>query len=608
MNGAALVVAAAALLAAGPVPEAPPPSRPDYLNPAALAVSADERTAYVALAGTRTVVRVDLAQGKVDASWSMAGPPLGLAVSANGRELAVTLGEAQGEIAILKTADGTRLRGWAGGFSPVAPVYVMGGRVLAHANRHTHRISFHEAGSGKKLGEVPTGREPVAAVPSADGRRLFVGTLMPAQAATADHVAGTVEVIDAARRKRLRVIDLPNGSTGLHALAVSPDGKWVLATHILGHYQVPTNQLERGWMNANALTVIDAERMEILGTALLDDTTLGAANPWGVGVSADGAVLAVAHAGTHELSRIPFPRFLEILQEVRSRGAAGAGGSYGIERDLTVMVRSGRTRIRMPGEGPRELAFAGMRALVLEYFSGRLVVADLSDSRTVQVRPIVLGPEPAIDTVRKGELRFTDARLCFQAWQSCISCHPAVRADGLNWDLLNDGIGNPKQTKSMVFSHVTPLAMGHGIRASAEVAVRAGIRFIQFAEVVEEEAASIDEYLKSLRPLPSPFLVEGRLGREAERGREIFERVGCADCHTGPYFTDLKSYKVRHATGQDADREFDTPTLREAWRTAPYLYDGRAATMEEALRIKSKWTRDLDEAEIRALAAYVLSL
>jgi cytochrome c peroxidase len=103
-------------------------------------------------------------------------------------------------------------------------------------------------------------------------------------------------------------------------------------------------------------------------------------------------------------------------------------------------------------------------------------------------------------------------------------------------------------------------------------------------------------------------LVEGRLGREAERGREFFERFGCADCHTGPYFTDLKSYKVWHATGQDADREFDTPTLREAWRTAPYLYDGRAATMEEALRIKSKWTPDLDDAEIRALAAYVLSL
>ena len=54
--------------------------------------------------------------------------------------------------------------------------------------------------------------------------------------------------------------------------------------------------------------------------------------------------------------------------------------------------------------------------------------------------------EPSLE--RKGEMLFNDAQLCFQGWQSCASCHPAdARADGLNWDLLNDGIGNPKNVK-----------------------------------------------------------------------------------------------------------------------------------------------------------------
>ncbi|MHC4147198.1 MAG: cell surface protein, partial [Planctomycetota bacterium] len=78
---------------------------------------------------------------------------------------------------------------------------------------------------------------------------------------------------------------------------------------------------------------------------------------------------------------------------------------------------------------------------------------------------------------RRGEMLFNDALLCFQSWQSCASCHPSdARVDALNWDLLNDGLGNPKNTKSLLLSHETPPAMITGIRENAEIAVRAGFR------------------------------------------------------------------------------------------------------------------------------------
>jgi len=51
-----------------------------------------------------------------------------------------------------------------------------------------------------------------------------------------------------------------------------------------------------------------------------------------------------------------------------------------------------------------------------------------------------------------------------------------------------------------------------------------------------------------------------------------------------------------------------TPTLREVWRTAPYLYDGRALTIEEALLIKDRGVEDLTPEELSALAEYVRSL
>ena len=114
--------------------------------------------------------------------------------------------------------------------------------------------------------------------------------------------------------------------------------------------------------------------------------------------------------------------------------------------------------------------------------------------------------------------------------------------DGLNWDLLNDGIGNPKNCKSLLFAHETPPAMVSGIRGSAEVAVRAGFKHIQFSEISEENAKCVDAYLRALQPLPSPWLVNGSLSKNAVKGKSIFEREGCAECHSGMYYTDLKTY------------------------------------------------------------------
>ncbi|MFC1762132.1 hypothetical protein ACFL6U_08630 [Planctomycetota bacterium] len=111
-------------------------------------------------------------------------------------------------------------------------------------------------------------------------------------------------------------------------------------------------------------------------------------------------------------------------------------------------------------------------------------------------------------------------------------------SDALNWDLMNDGIGNPKNTKSLLLSHATPPAMAGGARNSAEDAVRSGIRFIQFAHRPDEDARAIDAYLKSLTPIPSPYLVKGRsspteLSQTARRGKQLFVRAGCASCHPG---------------------------------------------------------------------------
>ena len=134
--------------------------------------------------------------------------------------------------------------------------------------------------------------------------------------------------------------------------------------------------------------------------------------------------------------------------------------------------------------------------------------------------------------------------------------------------MLNDGTGNPKNTKTLLLSHQTPPCIRTRIRKNAEVAVRSGVKYILFMEGEDEIYESIDEYLKSLKPLPSPYLVNGKLSGKAKKGREIFEE-NCASCHSGEYYTDQKQYKVGWTTGPDK-RTFDgcSGTI-ECWRIAP---------------------------------------
>ena len=214
---------------------------------------------------------------------------------------------------------------------------------------------------------------------------------------------------------------------------------------------------------------------------------------------------------------------------------------------------------------------------------------------------------------RQGEIFFNDAALCFQNWLSCATCHPDARTDAMNWDLLNDGMGNPKNVRSMLLAHETPRAMWLGVRADAETGVRAGIKHIQFAVRPEEDAQAIDAYLKSLTPVPSPHLVNGKLSKAAKSGKKLFEQAGCIRCHPAPLFTDLEMYDVGTTKGQDTGKPVDTPQLVEVWRTAPYLHDGRAATMREVITTFDhagtlRKTSHLTEKQIDDLVEYLLSL
>lgn len=582
--------------------ESPPSS------PAALVASPDGRTLFIACATANRVDALDLATRKVIRTTVLPSSPSGLAISVDGSRLYITCAAPASEVCIVESASGRITGTIAAGHTAMAPVLSPDGTALQVCNRFDDTVSFFDLAQRREVSRVAVPREPVAAAVTPDGQLLVVANHLHDDCANADHVAATVSLIDTATRTVAREIQLPDGSGLLRGVAVSPDGKFACVAHLLARYHLPTTQIDRGWINTNALTLIDLTRRERLNTVLLDDINRGAANPWAVAWSADGRWICITHAGTHEVSVIDAAALLAKL--------AAARAPVEVPDDLAFL--SGlRQRVDLaPGVGPRALAIVGGTVYVANYFSDSLSVFDLN-SIPPRVTSIPLGSPHAPSIVREGESLWNDARICFEGWQSCSSCHSSdARVDGLNWDNMNDGLGNPKNAKSLLFAHRTPPAMWTGVREDARIAVRAGIKYILFADRPATEAVALDRYLESLQPIPSPRLVRGQLSTAAERGRILFasKATGCASCHAGPLFTNQKLYDVGTAGEFDLpDEKFDTPSLIEIWRTAPYLHDGSAATVLDVLTSanaenKHGLTRHLKPAELGDLVEYLLSL
>lgn len=491
------------------------------------------------------------------------------------------------------------------GATPSAILFNPLSKTLWITQRFNNELWEVNPSNKKVLNKIAVGREPIALTSFAEDAYLLVANNLPEMSATAYPVAAQLDIVNVKTKSIESRIMLPNGSTDVKSIAADANRDYAYVTHLIARYQLPTNQLDRGWMSTNALSIIDLKTKKWLTTVLLDTPQKGAANPWEVIVTPDNKLIIVAASGSQELVRIDRIALHDRLEKAKQGNAVtpsmkswnnipnDAGFLYGI-RDF----------IPTGGKGPRSVVATDNRIYTANYYTSQLVSMDFSGKN---VNTQLLGAPLTTTKAGKGDMYFHDATLSFQTWQSCATCHPNdARVDGLNWDLLNDGMGNPKNTKTLMLSHQTPPCMVTGIRKNAEIAVRSGVKYILFGEADEEVYEAMDEYLKSLKPVPSPYLVDGKLSGKAKKGQQIFTD-NCASCHSGQFYTDMKQYKIGWTTGPDKGLAMDVPALNECWRTAPYLYDGRSHSMKEMLKIHGP-QKQISEKELEELEEYVLSL
>jgi CxxC motif-containing protein (DUF1111 family) len=115
----------------------------------------------------------------------------------------------------------------------------------------------------------------------------------------------------------------------------------------------------------------------------------------------------------------------------------------------------------------------------------------------------------------------------------------------------------------------------------------------------EIDQAQIDDLLFYLDTLAAPARDAATPVAQLEAGEQLFAVAGCAACHVPsltagdgtrvPLYSDLLLHDVRSASyvgvvdGDAAPRELRTPPLWGLRATAPYLHDGSATTVEQAI-------------------------
>ena len=302
---------------------------------------------------------------------------------------------------------------------------------------------------------------------------------------------------------------------------------------------------------------------------------------------------------------------------------------------------------------------------LLTAVDGERAVLGLPRSRE-PLKPIPEEVDVNPEKVALGRALFHDPRLSKDDTTACVSCHdlgnggddarrvsigvegklgtinaPTVFNAGLNFRQFWDGrattleqqidgpVQSPVELGSLWPEVIAKLYAHESYPKRFEALYPDGI-------TRENVRNALAEFMKSLTTPNSRFDRwlkgdEAVLSAVEKRGYALFKHYGCVSCHQGAnvggnmfqvfgvlneYFrnrgniteADLGRYNV---TGNPADRHaFKVPSLRMAALTAPYLHDGGAATLRDAVDIMFEYQlgRDAPDEDKDAIVAFIKTL
>jgi YVTN family beta-propeller protein len=552
-----------------------------FRQPVALAWSPDGSRLYVANRKSGSLSVVDLKAGRVASEHDIAKGLADLATLRDGRLVAV---DPEGNaLLVLKVGEGSvevEAR-FPIAFDPASVLVSPDGSSCVVASTASHQLSVISLPVDETTKVAPRLVRSIP-LPFAPRRLAWAepGTLLVA----ADAHGGRIAVVDPARDRPDSIRSIP--AHNIRGLARTPDGRSLVVAHQTLNKLARTSFEDVHWgsLLGNHLrvlslsAVLDARGDLLRGSRLVDlgRTGRAAGDPGCIRFDAQGR-LSVALSGVHEVALIP------------------DSTSYSARR---VSV----------GQGPSAVLHSpdGSHVYVADSLDDSISVVDVNNGSKIQTIP--LGARPELTPIDRGERLFADARVSHDGWMSCQSCHTDGQANGLSVDTLSDGgFGAPKRVTSLLGVGATGPWTWLGTTGRLEDQVRKSIETTMRGRSPSlTQVDDLTAYLRSLSP-PRTIPVEG-IDEAVERGRAIFRARRCAECHAPPEYTSEGTFDVG-LVDEVGHRKFNPPSLRGVAGRAPYLHDGRAASLEDVfMRHRHPRESGWSHGEVEDLAAFLRTL
>lgn len=490
--------------------------------------------------------------------------------------------------------------------------------------------------TGEVLGELAVGPTPRGVSVSADGSRIFVTRFI--SPVTGGEV---VEVAAPALTVTNRFVLTPDTTTNdtdqkgrglpnfLFSVGLSPDGReaWVSGKK---------DNIFRGLFREDKPLTQDNTVRPMVSILDLSQTTESQATRIDLDDRNLPTYTEFSPLGDYAFVTVTASNLIEV-RDAYTKGFVTALTGAGLAPRGTVL-------------GPMDRLFVqgSMERSIVVYDVS--TVLDSSDIRSVKISDIpVVASEKLAPEVLLGKQVFSnsaDARMTLQGYLTCTTCHFDGADDGQVYDLTNRGeglrntislrgrrgAGQGKMLWSGAFDEVQDiedeirgLFMGRGFIADEALAVGTRAKHLGDPKKgLSKELDAVAAYLATLQsPNPSPFRnSDGTLTADGAAGKELFIKLGCDFCHSGPEYTDSVGGRL-HDVGtlkpSSGTRDgmpllgLDSPSLLGVWETPPYLHDGSAATLRDVLTTANPtdqhgFVSSLNEQQLSQLVSFLQQL
>ncbi len=540
-----------------------------------------------------------------------------LDISADGKLLACSNRDS-GTVTIVDPQTFSKLREIPVGHKPEGVTFLGKTHQLAVAIYADDQIVFVDADKGEVLGRCDVFDEPYGIVSTRDGSRVWVTLEYP----------GQLVEIDAASRKIVRTLDAGSFPRGL---ALSADERTAVVTE---YYTATVRFLElasgkefaavpaSSTDNLARQAVVHPTRPKVYVPHQRSKTSAahgeGSIFPY-VSV-VDWPTSTSPPAESLKRKRIPMDSFIGNLVTASPWEIAIHPNGiqsvvvFGATDDLFVMnVLDDNYRELTPiqhmnvGHNPRAVKYSNDGKWFWLYNALDFEVVAY-DAKTLSRAGLVRVTEnPLSDEILRGKRLFYSALMpmASRRWIACSSCHPDSDPDGRTWQ-NPEGLRNTPPLVGLAWTHPQHWSADRDETQDFEHTIRGllmqgkGLISGPVAESLgppnkgrSRDLDALAAYTNSHSVPLSPHAKNG-LSDAAKRGREVYfsKETACATCHSGPYFTDSNpaTKPTLHdiGTGRSDPSEkmplkYDTPTLLGVYRSAPYLHDGSAKTLQDLL-------------------------